>query len=120
MARGEPTLKDSLVFKGAKECLTSNPAKSSGLSLTTAAFSAEEFAAGGRGTVTPTTVSGFPAFTIVINESLGACFLGLDVAEKQMLYLQWSDSTPGAKKPSAELCANATNAGTAVLKVLGA
>lgn len=115
----EPSLKDSLVFKGSKECIFLNPPKSYTLSLTTAAFDAREFADGGRGTVTPVTVSGFPAFNLVISEDNGACFLGVDVADGQMLYMQWMYSKSAPKPPSAELCANVTRVGAGILKVLG-
>lgn len=121
MARGEPSLKDSLVFRGSKECIGG---RSSGqafaVSLTMPPVSTQEFAAGSMGAVGQATVGGFPAFTQTKGESLGACFIGIDVADKQMVFLQWSVTSSGPKPPSEELCAKLTKVGESVLKVLGA
>jgi len=61
-------------------------------------------------------VGGFPAVLSEFPGALPACFLGLDVADGQMIELQ----VDGSKLPMAELCARAAKIAEAVVQTISA
>lgn len=68
------------------------------------------------GEATPATIAGFPA---VVNRFVGvvpACFVGLDVADGQLVDLQ----VDGGKIPLDELCSRATKIAEAIIQTIGA
>jgi hypothetical protein len=61
-------------------------------------------------------VAGFPAVLSEFPGALPACFLGLDVADGQMIELQ----VDGSKLPMAELCARAAKIAVGVVQTISA
>lgn len=116
-----PSPAKSLGFPGNTECGVSYPDKGFTIGLTpVTTYDAEEFASMGRGQFQRITIAGFPAFTQNLGDANPACFAGVNVADGQMLYLQWLYNKSTGEPPTAAKCAEATKAMTAVMAVLGA
>lgn len=113
-----PTPGRSAAFPGSAECIVINSAPVFGLAITHAVnVDTAEFGATANGKSSPLTVEGFPGF-LLEGQYGSECYVGLDVADKQMFYLQWSYNRPSGVPPMSELCANATKAATSAMKVL--
>jgi hypothetical protein len=114
--------KPALAFPGMTQCIVLADNPSAGTITTVTNKDAEEFIHGGQSDeVQRITIAGFPAFTITPGSSVtAACFTGVNVADSQMLYIQWDYISTGQKPPVQEMCANATRLATAAMRVLGA
>jgi hypothetical protein len=118
----DPLETDSLEFRATKECVTSNSTTGQSIAITlvtnlgVAAYSDN----GQRPGFSPTTVAGFPAYKLAQTSSPKRCFIDVDVADGQLLDVLWAFTVAGDPPPQSELCASATKAADAAMKVLGA
>nr|CEL15723.1 hypothetical protein [Kibdelosporangium sp. MJ126-NF4]CTQ93648.1 hypothetical protein [Kibdelosporangium sp. MJ126-NF4] len=113
----KPSAKPALGFKDSEACLVSEMKRGFGMQLIHAMnFNALEY--GATAAVSrPVTMEGYPALVLEGNYK-SDCYVAVDVADKQMFYVQWTDDIPGTDPPMSELCANATKAAAAAMKVL--
>jgi hypothetical protein len=114
--------KPALAFPGMTQCIVLADNPSAGTITTVTNKDAEDFIHGGQSDeVQRITIAGFPAFTFAPTSSVTAtCFAGVNVADNQMLYIQWDYISTSQKPPVQEMCANATRLATASMRVLGA
>ncbi|CAM3438292.1 hypothetical protein KIPE111705_08775 [Kibdelosporangium persicum] len=66
---------------------------------------------------TPLTLEGFPALLLEGNYQ-NDCYVGVDVADGQTFSIQWTITVPNGKPAMSDVCAAATKAATAAMKVL--
>lgn len=108
--------KPALGFTDSLACLVGSTKQRYGLQIIHAMnFNAIEY--GATATVSrPLTVAGFPA-VVMEGKFKNDCYVAVDVADKQMFYVQWTDDGPG--EPSmADVCAGVTKAATAAVQAL--
>lgn len=117
----EARLKGSLVFKGVQDCLLNGLGAANGLSVTAVPnVGMDRYLDTAGGTITRTTVAGFPAFQLTNGQAPAACFGGVDVADGQMLYVQFNYIKTTNQPPQAQLCESLQKVQAAAMKVLGA
>ncbi|WP_020574739.1 DUF3558 family protein [Actinopolymorpha alba] len=116
---GKPSDDASTLFENARDCSLKGKSSERYLSVTAVTDEGfEAFMPGVDGDVRKFKAAGFAAATIRLPHLNTACFASVDVAKGQMLFLQYTASSTGAKASQDELCDTASKAATAAVKVL--
>lgn len=101
-----PTGGESTSFPGSQDCFANGIAANLGLTLVAVVDEgAAEYADGANAEVTETEVDGFPLY-VLEPPVPDSCFGALDVADGQMLYVNYGLSAPGTEPvtPQGTLC----------------
>lgn len=115
-----PTGGDSTFFPGSKDCFANGVEANLGLMLTAVVDQgAKEYAESSGAESSETEVRGFPLY-VVKSPNPDSCFGLLDVADGQMLYINYGLSTPGTEPvtPQDTLCARVPRIADAALAEL--
>ncbi|MDQ3788265.1 MAG: DUF3558 domain-containing protein [Actinomycetota bacterium] len=115
-----PTGGDSTFFPGSKDCFANGIEANLGLTITAVVDQgAKEYAEGSGAETTETDVEGFPLY-VVKAPNPDSCFGMLDVADGQMLYINYGLSTPGTEPatPQDTLCTRVPQIAAAALAEL--
>lgn len=115
-----PTGGDSMNFPGSKDCFANGIEANLGLTVTAVVDQgAAEFADFADAEVSESDVDGYPLY--LLKPSMPhSCFGALDVADGQMIYLNYGLSAPGSEPvtPQATLCARVPQIAAAVVAKL--
>lgn len=115
-----PIGEDSMNFPGSKECFANGIDKNLALKITAVVDQgASEFAEFADAEVSESDVDGFPLY--LLKPSMAhSCFGALDVADGQMIYLNYGLSAPGSEPitPQATLCSRVPQIAAAVVAKL--
>jgi uncharacterized protein DUF3558 len=115
-----PTGGDSMNFPGSQDCFANGIEANLGLTITAVVDQgAAEFAEGADAEVSESDVDGYPLY--LLKPSMPhSCFGALDVADGQMIYINYGLSTPGSEPitPQATLCSRVPQIAAAVLAKL--
>ena len=115
-----PTGGDSTFFPGSKDCFANGIEANLGLTLTAVVDQgAKEYAESAGADTTETEVDGFPLY-VVKAPAPDSCFGLLDVADGQMLYINYGLSAPGGEPvtPQDTLCTRVPQIAKAALAEL--
>jgi hypothetical protein len=115
-----PTGGDSTFFPGSKDCFANGIEANLGLTLTAVVDQgAKEYAEGAGAETTETDVQGFPLY-VLKGPTPDSCFGLLDVADGQMLYINYGLSAPGSEPvtPQETLCTRVPQIAEAALAKL--
>ena len=115
-----PTGGNSTFFPGSKDCFANGIEANLGLTLTAVVDQgAKEYAEGAGAETSETDVEGFPLY-VVTPPNPDSCFGLLDVADEQMLYINYGLSAPGTEPvtPQDTLCTRVPQIARAALAKL--
>lgn len=115
-----PTGGDSTLFPGSKDCFANGIDANLALTVTAVVdWGAAEYAEGANADVSATEVDGFP-LRVLKPTAPDSCFGALDVADGQMLLVNYGLSAPGSEPvtPQATLCERVPQIAAAALAKL--